>query len=861
MAEHLQHTLARRGLLVAGDLISTLADFVRNLAPKVREPSPAVESWLMEKAIARADCDVFREIEASRGFRAGLANTVREFWSAGAGASGAAALARDRYQKAFAAVFAQYETLLAGNNYSPIGEGLRVAASAVRQGGLGEIRHVYLDGFVNFSSAERELVVALAEAAGDLVVTLPDQVENPFPDLPREILTEVRRAQPSATTVRAKTPEHEIEEIARRILDSKRPFHEHGLILRSPEVYAPIVRVVFDRFRIPCRMRFPAPLAQHGAVDYLRHLLRVIADGFPGETTLELLNLSWSPAGHSQQMDAYDFLLRDKLPGAGLDFLSRYAETFSNVQSLLDILQPTKTWAGETCEASVWAARVRDLRTKVLRLPDAPDDIAMHRVLELRSLARAIAAFDVATDEAAELLISAGTGSASSAVRLEQYLQALEIVLSNVSLQTRDQRRNVIHVLSVYEARQWELPVVFVCGLVEKGFPRHHAQDLLFPDHDRLRAAERGIRLRTAKEHEEEERFLFRLATTRATSKLVLPYAEAEEGGKPLVRSFLIEEPRQNDQIVEPVRRRDDIQAPAAVHAEYLTSPRLDQAIESRHEYYSPSGVETYLQCPYQFFARRTLHLHGRPAFPERRIDNLIMGTMVHSVLSRWVVDLEQPIVPILDEVFDETCRRQSIKRNFRTAVIYNNMRTDLERFADEERGHGPTPYSEQGAEVKLEYVVDEPQGDPIQINARIDRFEIFGEDLAVIVDYKYSTDTNIKKAVDGHDTGRKVQAALYLLGLQKEKGVRPAGMRYWGLRKGTTRQGWLVDTLLPAGVVRDKEKRVSEMDLQRMLEETRVLTASKIREIRAGRIKVDPDDRGFCRNFCDYHDICRVRL
>ena len=166
-----------------------------------------------------------------------------------------------------------------------------------------------------------------------------------------------------------------------------------------------------------------------------------------------------------------------------------------------------------------------------------------------------------------------------------------------------------------------------------------------------------------------------------------------------------------------------------------------------------------------------------------------------------------------------------------------------------------------KGAEVKLEYAVDDPGGDPIQINARIDRFEIFEQDLGVIVDYKYSTDVNIKKAIDGHGKGRKVQAALYLSGLQQEKGVRPAGMRYWGLRKSTTRQGWLVDGLLPAGVVRDKEKRVSEMDLQRMLEEARALTAAKIREIRGGKIKVDPVDRGFCRNFCDYRDICRVRL
>ena len=855
MAEHLQHTLAR-GRVTAGGMVTTLADFVRDLAPAVREPGPAAESWLLDQAVERADCEAFRGLSSSRGLRESLANTVREFWAAGCRAADAQALARDRYQKAFATVFSAYETLLSAHSYSPLGEGLRQAAATVRQDGLGEVRQVFLDGFVNFSSAERELVAALAETAEDLLVTLPDQVENPFPDLPREVLTEARRPPPARTIVRAKTPEHEIEDIARRILAGTRPFHDHGLILRSPEVYAPIVRVVFDRFRIPYRMRFPAPLSQHGAVDYLRKLLGAIAEGFPGEMTLELLNLSWSPLGQSRQMDAYDFFLREKLPGAGLDFLLRHAETFSKVRSFLEGLQPARSWAREKEEASAWTERIRGLRAQVLCLSDAPDGLAMHRVLELRSLARAIAEFDAAADQAAELL-----GSEGAQVKLEQYLEAFDVVLLNISLHTRDQRRNVVHVLSVYEARQWELPSVFVCGLVEKGFPRHHAQDLFFPDNDRRGAGQRGIRLRTTSEREKEERFLFSVATTRATSDLVLTYPEAEEGGKPLVRSFFLDQPKADDQLAEPIRLREDVRAPTVAHSDHLNSPRLGEAIESRHPHFSPSGVETYLQCPYRFFAQYTLDLEGRPAFPERRIDNRLMGSMVHRVLSRWTEDSAQPITAILEDVFDDTCRRESIKRNFRTAVIYNNLRTDLERFADEESRYGPTPYTEQGTEVKLEYVVDEPEGDPIRINARIDRFEIFGEDLGVVVDYKYSTDANIKKAIDGHGKGRKIQAALYLSGLQEEKGVRPAGMRYWGLRKSTTRQGWLVDSLLPAGVARDKEKRVSEMELQRMLQEARTLTAAKIREIRRGRIKVDPDDRSFCRNFCEYRDICRVRL
>ena len=96
-------------------------------------------------------------------------------------------------------------------------------------------------------------------------------------------------------------------------------------------------------------------------------------------------------------------------------------------------------------------------------------------------------------------------------------------------LRTADQRRNVVNVLSIYEARQWELPVVFVLGLVEGRFPQHHSQNLFVPDSDRQRLWQKGIRLRTAKDRDDEERFLFRIATTRATEKLCLSYSRFDE--------------------------------------------------------------------------------------------------------------------------------------------------------------------------------------------------------------------------------------------------------------------------------------------------------------------------------------------
>ena len=99
----------------------------------------------------------------------------------------------------------------------------------------------------------------------------------------------------------------------------------------------------------------------------------------------------------------------------------------------------------------------------------------------------------------------------------------------------------MVHVLSAHEARQWVLPVVFVCGLVEKQFPQFHAQDPFFPDPARVRLNAAGIRVRTASELEREERALFDSALSRATMLATLSYPETDARGERNLRSMYLE--------------------------------------------------------------------------------------------------------------------------------------------------------------------------------------------------------------------------------------------------------------------------------------------------------------------------------
>jgi ATP-dependent helicase/DNAse subunit B len=828
---------------------------VAHFTPDSTEPTAAIESHLLQTAIASAGVSEFGELAAAAGLKAKIAAVIADFQACGANAAAIQPHLRTPQQIAFGAVFLEYEKLLEQRGLVPRNERLRLAAREMRRQGLGRVRELYFDGFFNFSQGEQELIEAAAETAETSVVTLPQGIAHPFGNFSERKLETPHRPRVAAAVVSAASPQNEIEEIARLILEDGRSYRDFLLIVRSVEVYAPLIQTVFERFGVPFRWRAPRPLAQHGAIRYLSGLLGAIAEGFPGAKTLEMLRQPYSPIGLLSQTDMFDFRVQEKLPNSGLRFLVEQAEELEPVREFLERLSSVSEWGREEAPASEWAERCRGLRLEWLRLPEVGDRTARPQVLELRELARALLQFDDAATEAAELLSPSGEEPCS----LRDYLAALDEVLQETKLRIADQRHDVVNVVSVFEARQWEIPVAFVCGLVERQFPRYYPQDLFFPDADRERLREKGLPLRTSGERESEERFLYDIATTRATEKLILTHARRDEREQPLLRSFLLPADYDNDRATTPVRVREQLapfeanKPPVIEHAELL------QEILARHASFSPSSLETYLQCPFQFFAGKTLRLKGPPDDPERRLDPLIVGTIIHRAIANWSAKPDQPIDRALDAVLDETLETRSIRKSFHTEMLRHNLRTDLARFVSEALSRPLGDLAGQKREAEVRYAIDDAE--QLFINGRIDRYDMFGDNFGLIVDYKYSSENRVETIVKEHGEGMRLQAPLYLLGLQRNHGIRPAGMRFWGLRRKTTVMGWVVDGLFPKEQLLEGDDALSAEEFQQRLDRAVETALGAIGEIRAGRIEVDPVDRGFCRRFCDFRAVCRVEL
>jgi len=858
MAQHLLHQLARRGLTVPGDLVLSLDELLERIVPEEKTPSPAEADWLLAAAIQQASGaePLLGPLHDSPGVRRRTARAIQDLETARCSPEKFKTLTEDKAGRVLASIYALYEGFLRSYGLVSPAERLSRAAQHAAIYGCRGIRQIDFDGFVHLSPGERDLMQSLANGGVRVRITL---VEEPpagsFALMERTRFEDVRRPRPEAAIVRAADLLEEVEEIARSILETHRstnePFHHFGVILRSPQIYAGAIQSVFEGFGIPYRMRLPQALAEHPLGRFAKKLLRAALEGFPAEATLLALRMTPCRAAAEWGSDRWDFAVRERLPGDGLETLRTGAT--APIEALLDALVPAAGWGAERAPAGEWRRRCQGLLTDLIRYPEAPDGLGLARVLELRAFASAVSLLAEAFEETARLLGRTG----NEKIRLSSFLDAFEGVLALTAQRVSDTRRDVVNVISAYEARQWELPHVFVPGLVEGWFPQTDQDDLMLPDKDRKRLRLAGFELRTRAEAAAEERFLFETAKTRATRSLTVSYPLADRSGSPLLRSFLLEEEEADDR---PARGAKARRAPAvlAERRSGVDDPRLLGWIAGRFPTFSPSSIDSFLQCPYKLFAGRTLSLEAPPKRPAERLDGLWKGSVIHDAVAEWSGSGDSDIGSILGRVFDRRLAESHAPSSFATELLKAMMQRDLERFA-----RHPAARSLGGRsahEEELRYVVDSGEDGNYEVKGRIDRYDLLDGDAVLVIDYKHSSEKWVKTLKKRHDDGQAVQLLLYLAGLTQQ-GRQPAGALLWGLRGKTTLAGWALEPIAASVEGKNAVEGKSPAFLAELLSSAQASTSKAVSEIRSGRIEAAPIDTEFCKKYCDFRDLCRIEL
>ncbi|MGA2267420.1 MAG: PD-(D/E)XK nuclease family protein [Bryobacteraceae bacterium] len=849
MAQHLQNRIAREGFVFRRRLIQTLSGFVEDWAGDVPQAPDSVLYLMVEEAARRVNRPEFARVAHMPGFCASLARTIAEFSSAGCDSGRLADFAPESpLGAAFLAVYQEVDRELERLGLALRAKRLERAAERIESQGLGGIRAVWLDGFHALPDPELRVIGAVSRHA-DVTLTLGDNdvsetVRARLRDMGfREERAGRARATPAMALVRAPGIEREAEEIAHRILEQAagRPFREMGIIVRAAETYLPVLRSTLERFGIPARFYFDSELERHAAVRFLAGAVDAMLGGWDHAQTLKVLRLAPRFAD-SNAMDRFDFAVREQIPNAGLGALKAllvgadgqpHTPEAERLMRKIDALAAIEEWRSFVLAPKDWAAQFRTLRN--LFRAARPGDRTDHELALLwRSQAAVLGLLDEALEEAALALGN------ESAVRIGDFWRAVRSVLRLKPLRLADGRRNVVHVLSAEEAREWVLPVVFVCGMVEKQFPRFHGQDPFFPDAARCRLNAAGIRVRTAAEFEQEERALFESAISRATMLVTLSYPEFDARGDRNLPSLYLEglqlaseesravrpEPHELGCPLGPPRGPAEIRAPGLLELLNAKTGRL-----------SPTDLESYLQCPFRYFGGRMLRLKAAPLRPEERLDFLTLGSIVHEVLAAWWVE-PRDVAGLFESVFERYLEEKRIPSGYHTERLRNAMLDDLRAFASD--GRWPRGGFQSRMEERFVFALDES----LEISGKIDRLDTAPDGRAYVIDYKYS---NAQSTKDKLKDESLLQAPLYLMAAEKVFRVKAAGMFYVGLKGGVQYAGWSESGLMN-GVP------FPENWLERKKEQTLGVVA----EIRAGRVEAAPADPDKC-GYCDYRDVCRV--
>jgi hypothetical protein len=814
MAEHLRHQLTRDGDPIRPHRVRTFSQFLDEHCP-LAAPPPHLLHLLIQQALEQQRPARFQVVSEFAGLHTALADLFEE--------APARVLPRD-----VAALLEQVERELLER-----GMALRRTRLAEAEWHRPEsAAAIIFDGFFTFSEYETRALVTISRQTR-LILTLPDWPASARArqDLLQAGFEERRLHEtfrtPQEEILTAATIEREVEEIARRIVDlysAGRPFREIGIVLRARDPYAPLLMTTLARFGIPARGYFSDPLDRHPAVAFLLGVVRSMLAGWDHATLLEVLRMPVSGIGATPAGDRLDFEWRKDLPGLGLPL------PHSIDLPLGDVPAPD-SWRRDRITAREWAARLKSLRSLV-PLPRIEDGASRLQVEAWRSAAVALDAFGEVVDQSADAL-------GPEPMTLGSFGDLAQRALELAPLRLPDRRRDVVHIMDVFEARQWELPVVFVCGLTERHFPQYHREDPVLDDNTRRKAG-----LDTAAGRQAQERSLFDFAISRASQQVVLSYPRFDDKGEDTLRSFFLNQPGRP---VEWTVRPRPLRAVPDVTRGPIHDEALRQSLAERHRRLSPSSIETFAQCPFKFFAAKTLRLRERPAEPRDRLDLRVQGTIVHRALAEWV---RSPLlgVAIFDQIFAEECEHERIPQDYRREAVRLEMLRNFTAFIAESEARLP------GWESRTEQEFEFAMYPGLAIRGRIDRLEENSRGEAVVIDYKYSAADKIRERKEKSAEGKEVQTGLYLLAAERHFHLKPVGMLFCGLKKGIAWAGWH----LPVSGF-EEAGDICGSEVLRDLMNTAERTAVEAHErILSGHIAVQPADPEHCK-WCDFRDACRV--
>jgi hypothetical protein len=778
LAEHLRHKFARQGFLLRKDSIQTLSHFLAPFPQALAAPTPAQLAQAIQHVLQHHCPPAFAPLQSATGFRDLLTSTLTALNLAQA----------NEIPAPLATIYKELQSHLATQTLA-----LRGTRLAQLQAHPTNLTHLLLDGFFAFANAELQLLQALAPQL-QLELTLP-----PGPDAQRAIAAlnpqiieySTPRRQASQTLLSAATREDEVLEIARQILALQAagtPLRHCAVILRNPNAYAPLIEATFTRLAIPSRSYLSQPLSKHPLIQFTKDLIAAAQSDWEHGQILRALRWSQTGLGGTPAGDQLEFQIRESLPQSGPNSFPQLA--------------PLAHWPTSHLSPQQWAQELSQI-----------PHLLPPKTLEANPEAAHISHQNQAALQAfQDCLKAAATALPATPIPLATFWPTVDVGLRAATLFERDSRREVVHILDLHEARQWEVPHVFAPGLVEGEFPPTPTPDPLLSDEARRQAG-----MRTLADQDFEEKQLFQVLSTRATRSTTFLYPRSNAKGNPTLPSlFLTQTPKPAPQ--------SQVETPAPNF-----EPQSGQLARGYRptKAWSASEFELYLQCPFKHFAQRGLALQGLPETPPERLNTLLLGEVAHDIIATWTSRPHLDIEALTERTLQNACAKERVPPGYQYELARLNLLRHMRLYAD----HAPQvpPGWQTHAEESFQFT----HSTGIQIRGQIDRYDLSPTGAAHAYDYKYSKSTGLSE--------KYVQGGLYTQALQSFPQVKQVDQfAYVALRE---------------------DAKLEIMDgprLQNILNLVNQDVEAVVQGVSEGRIPVQPKDPKLCQ-YCDFSDACRI--
>ena len=407
-------------------------------------------------------------------------------------------------------------------------------------------------------------------------------------------------------------------------------------------------------------------------------------------------------------------------------------------------------------------------------------------------------------------------------VAYSEFVSLLKRLLeeSQVSLEGHAQKCEGVWVLDAMAARGLSFRVLFVIGLTEKVFPRHIREDAFLRDDVRKWINESlGYKVPEKLAGYDEEKLLFYLLVNSAVESLTLLYQRSDQSGRQQIPSSYLNDVQRCLGSVPPivVPRRLSQKCSALMQYEtrrltpreygitcllnrqrwtptwkdaYAIGDLFEQGMmflqgqESHQDHVgpydgvtgvlpefwtrlqgkglSPTSLETYARCPFQYFAKQVLGLEPLSE-KVQELDSREVGNLVHEVLTAYfrtlvgqgyfrketnqAIDFDTLLRDVAEPIFKSYASSHAvgypilwdIKQQALVDLLLQVIRKDVE-----ELGKDWVPVMFEESLTGLLPVMLSEGLHQLRIEGRIDRIDWSPERNAYrIIDYKYSERTS----------------------------------------------------------------------------------------------------------------------